>query len=99
MHKFWDTLDTLVDVPESYDDQVEEFRELFIDACKIRMRSDVPIGTALSGGLDSSAVICTMAHIEKHLRLEKVSNDWQHAYVACFPGSFLDERPHAEKGG
>lgn len=95
--KYWDTLDNLVDVPKSYNQQVEEFRELFIDACKIRMRSDVPIGTALSGGLDSSAVICTMAHIENNLKGEKTAKDWQHAYVACFPGSFLDEKPHAVK--
>ena len=62
-----------------------KFNEIFIDACKIRMRSDVPIGTALSGGLDSSATISAMAHIaEKHT--DYVSKDWQHAFVAYFPG-------------
>lgn len=39
------------------------FEELFYDAVKIRMRSDVPFGAFLSGGLDSSCVIAVMSDI------------------------------------
>jgi asparagine synthase (glutamine-hydrolysing) len=64
--RWWCTLDHLLEAPEKYEDQVEQFRELFLDACRLRMRSDVPLGTALSGGLDSSATISAMAHIASH---------------------------------
>ena len=95
--KFWNTLDQLHDVPETYADQVAQFREIFVDACKIRMRADVPIGTALSGGVDSSATICTMAHISKSGDFQRISKNWQHAFIATFPGSFLDETKYAQK--
>lgn len=95
--RWWNTLDNLMEVPDSYDEQVEMFRELFLDACKIRMRSDVTIGTALSGGLDSSASICAMADIARNGGTGRMADDWQHAYVACFPGTNLDESVYAKK--
>lgn len=97
LKRWWNTLDHIMDVPGEYDKQVEMFRELFLDACKIRMRSDVTIGTALSGGLDSSAVICAMADIAKNGGTGRMAKDWQHAYVACFPGTSLDESAYARK--
>lgn len=36
---------------------MEAFESTFMDAVKIRLRSDVPVGISLSGGLDSTAVL------------------------------------------
>lgn len=96
--RWWNTLDHLVDVPASYDQQVEQFRSLFRDACKIRLRSDVPVATALSGGVDSSAVYCMLHHLMKEDKgKERMAKDWQKAFVACFPGASNDERAFAEE--
>ena len=94
--RYWCTLDNFVDVPERYEEQVEQFRELFMDACRLRMRSDVSIGTALSGGLDSSATISVVAHIARNQTGSRLSSDWQHAFVAAFPGTPLDETKYAK---
>jgi asparagine synthase (glutamine-hydrolysing) len=93
--RYWNTLDHLVEVPKDYHEQAEALRELFLDACKLRMRSDVPIGTALSGGLDSSATICAMAHLSTAASETRMARDWQHAFVACFPGTPIDESDYA----
>lgn len=94
--RWWCTLDHLIQVPERYEEQVEQFRALFLDACRLRMRSDVPIGTALSGGLDSSATLSAMAHLGRKGAVEGMGRNWQHAFVAAFPGTPLDETDYAQ---
>lgn len=96
LYRWWDTLDNLIKVPQVYEEQVEYLRELFLDACKIRMRSDVPIGTALSGGVDSSSVIGAMSYISNKSE-KSINRDWQHAFVASMPGTNLDETIYAQK--
>ena len=97
VQKWWDTLDHLPGVPRSFDEQTEQFRALFLDSCRIRLRSDVPVATSLSGGLDSSAVACAVAELSRRGTLDHLPDDWQRAFVACFPGTTLDERHYAEE--
>jgi len=94
--KWWSTENYKVQVPATYKEQVEQFRELLTDACRIRLRSDVPIATALSGGLDSSSVYSTINQIKKNSNsVQRLPGDWQKAVIATFPGTSMDERDYA----
>ncbi len=41
-----------------YDEAVEKLRDLLINSVKLHLRSDVQVGACLSGGLDSSGIVC-----------------------------------------
>lgn len=45
---------------------VEEFRHLLMDSVRLRLRSDVEVGSCLSGGLDSSSIVCLMNQLLKN---------------------------------
>ncbi len=47
----------------SWDEASDRFRELFESSCRLRLRSDVGVGSCLSGGLDSSSIVCMINDI------------------------------------
>lgn len=63
-------------------------RETFLDGVRLQLRSDVPVGAALSGGIDSSAVVCAMRAVAPAMDIKTFS------YVAS--GTPLDEEPWAD---
>jgi asparagine synthase (glutamine-hydrolysing) len=48
----------------SFKDAAIQLRELFLNSVKLHMRSDVKIASALSGGVDSSAILCALRKLE-----------------------------------
>lgn len=93
--RWWRSTDHLVRPPVTLDQAAERFWELFREAVRIRMRSDVPIGTCLSGGFDSSAIAATMGALAAAGGGARQSEDWRHAFIASFPGMSNDETPEA----
>lgn len=83
MTQWWDLADHLEAPPPGEGEAVERFRSLLLDAVRLRLRSDVPVGTCLSGGLDSTSIV---ALARPHLRKEN-----QKTFSACFPGHSCDE--------
>lgn len=67
----------------------DRFRDLLTDAVRLHLRSDVPVGSCLSGGLDSSAIVCLMSGMMGSgaggARVNTVS--------ACYAEKSVDEKP------
>lgn len=61
----------------------ERIRGLFIDSVRYRLISDVPVGSCLSGGIDSSSIVHAMRSISKKKEIKTFS--------MVFPGKKLDE--------
>ena len=95
--RWWRTLDHLTPVHPAPKRRAEHLRELLFDACALRMRSDIPIGTAVSGGLDSSAIHCAMAHVRNEGRARpRQAKSWDRAIVGLLPGWADDDKALAE---
>jgi asparagine synthase (glutamine-hydrolysing) len=74
-------------------DYDEEFKTLFYDAVNMRLRSDVPVGSCLSGGLDSSSVVCAISEIFKSKNIYHKTE----TFTACWENENINERPYAEQ--
>jgi asparagine synthase (glutamine-hydrolysing) len=57
----------------SLEEAALRLRDLFLESVRLHLRSDVPVGAALSGGIDSSAIVTTMRRLEPRLDLHTFS--------------------------
>jgi asparagine synthase (glutamine-hydrolysing) len=80
-------------------DLAHQFRELLTDSVRLRLRSDVPVGTCLSGGLDSSSIVALTNRLllEEGAVPRELVGDRQKTFSACFDDPAIDERPYIQQ--
>ena len=61
IERYWSFPPPATNIPA---DAVDQLRDLVIDAVRLRMRSDVPVGAFLSGGIDSAIVVAMLSKLK-----------------------------------
>lgn len=77
----------------SFEQAAAHFKTLLEDSVRLRLRADVPIGSCLSGGLDSSSIVCLM----NALLQENNAQHLQKTFSACSDVASVDERKWIDK--
>lgn len=87
--RYWQPTPSPLREVASEDEVFREFRDLLVDSVRLRLRSDVPVGSCLSGGLDSSAIVCIVRSL--------LGDDAPYAtFTGRFPGTEADEWTYAD---
>jgi asparagine synthase (glutamine-hydrolysing) len=73
----------------SEEDAAERFRDLLTESVRLHLRSDVPVGSCLSGGLDSSAIVCLMSGMMG----SGGGGSQVNTVSACYAEKSVDEKP------
>jgi asparagine synthase (glutamine-hydrolysing) len=85
--KYWDLNINEIDYAISTEQASLLFTELLYNSVNKRLRSDVPVGSSLSGGLDSSSIVSIISSINKNSSNSAI----QKTFSAKFPGFAKDE--------
>jgi asparagine synthase (glutamine-hydrolysing) len=65
----------------SDEEYAQKFREIFTEAVRCRLRSAFPVGSTLSGGLDSSSIVC----VARKLFREEAASETERISATCAP--------------
>ncbi len=88
VQQYWDIVFSGYLTEETFEDTIEGLKELLIDATRLRLRSDVPVGAYLSGGIDSSVITTLIRYL---------NNSSLHTFSVAFEDKDYDESIYQEK--
>lgn len=89
-HREWRYWNLAGEGGPSVADPAAEFARLFEDSVRVHMRSDVPVGITLSGGMDSTSIICASA------RVRREANAVDPLLAFCYMSPEFDESPYIQ---
>ncbi|HWY12494.1 MAG TPA: asparagine synthase (glutamine-hydrolyzing) [Bacteroidia bacterium] len=89
--KYWSLDNIQIDTNISFEEAKEKYTELFYRSVQRRLRSDVPVGSSLSGGLDSSSIVCVINDLNKERKIK------QNTFSARFANFHRDEGDFIQK--
>lgn len=82
VEKYWE-YPKAIDKKITFNEALEQYKSIFLDSVKIRLRSDVPIGITLSSGIDSTSIACLMHKVNNRVNFK--------TYTAKFERSNFSE--------
>jgi asparagine synthase (glutamine-hydrolysing) len=91
LERYWDLDKETTDTNISETEVIERFSFLLQQSVSRRLRSDVKVGTSLSGGLDSSAIVASISQIIHHKSEIIHHGSSLTSFSAVFPGFEKDE--------
>jgi len=89
IEKYWD-IDLSKKSELQFDEKKEKFREMFAESVKMHLRSDVTVASCLSGGIDSSAIVSMVQHLNPGMKYKSLS-------VYYVGKDDVDERPFIDE--
>ena len=89
VHEWYNLQTAVVPVKDNFEKAAETVKELFHSSITLRMRADVKLGSCLSGGIDSSAIV-TAVHAQQ------TANSYFTTFTSCYQNKQYDEQQYSD---
>ena len=89
VHEWYNLEKAVVPVKDTLENATSTVRNLFHSSVQLRMRSDVKVGSCLSGGLDSSSIVMAV-------NTQQAANKYFTTFTSCYENKQYDEQQYSD---